>query len=77
MTQKVAYSGVFKPDPGDFGDYSTGDFSAYQEGHYYIKSDTLRSYPVCNSEEQFIVPNEFNCRLFFSVSVADQVQPDI
>jgi hypothetical protein len=45
-TQKVAYTGVFKPDPGDFGEYSTGDFSALaKEGHYYIKSDTLRSYP--------------------------------
>ena len=45
-TQKVAYTGVIKPNPGDFGDYSIGDFSALnQEGHYYIKSDTLRSYP--------------------------------
>jgi hypothetical protein len=45
-TQKVVYSGVLKPNPGDFGEYSVGNFSALtQEGHYYIKSDTLRSYP--------------------------------
>ena len=54
-TQKVAYTGVIKPNPGDFGDYSTGDFSALnQEGHYYIKSDTLRSYPFAISKSQFI-----------------------
>jgi Glycosyl hydrolase family 9/Cellulase N-terminal ig-like domain len=45
-TQKVVLSGVIKPNPGDFGNYSVGDFSSLtQEGHYYLKSDTLRSYP--------------------------------
>ncbi len=45
-TQKIVFSGVFKPESGDFGEYSIGDFSAVTvEGHYYIKSDTLRSYP--------------------------------
>lgn len=44
-TQKVVYSGNMKPAKGDFGEYSTGDFSTITtEGHYYIKSDTLRSY---------------------------------
>lgn len=45
-TQKVMYTGILKPKPGDFGKYLTGKFSTLkQEGHYYIKSDTLRSYP--------------------------------
>jgi hypothetical protein len=45
-SQKVVYTGVLQPNPGDFGEYSVGDFSALtQEGHYYVKSDTLRSYP--------------------------------
>lgn len=46
VTRKVVYSGAFKPDPGDFGSFSRGDFSPLtREGHYYIKCDTLRSYP--------------------------------
>lgn len=46
QTQKVVLTGFIKPNPGDFGDYSVGDFSSLsQEGHYYLKSDTLRSYP--------------------------------
>ncbi len=45
-TGEKAFSGVMKYDPGDFGDYSAGDFSALKkEGHYYIKADTIRSYP--------------------------------
>ena len=61
-SQKVVYSGVIQPHPGDFGDYSTGDFSALtRDGHYYVKSDTLRSYPftiagsVYQSTENLIV----------------------
>lgn len=43
---KVVYKGNFKPSPGDFGDYSSGDFSSVKkEGRYYIKYDTMRSYP--------------------------------
>ena len=43
---KVEYTGTLKPFKGDFGDFSTGDFSNFtSEGRYYIKSDTLRSYP--------------------------------
>jgi len=50
-TQKIVFTGVIKPNPGDFGDYSVGDFSTLsQEGHYYIKSDTLRSYPFAISK---------------------------
>jgi hypothetical protein len=45
-TQQVVFNGVLQPKSCDFGEYSVGDFSAFtQEGHYYVKSDTLRSYP--------------------------------
>ncbi len=45
-SNKVVFSGSFKPAPTDFGDYSTGDFSSVsKDGQYYILSDTLRSYP--------------------------------
>lgn len=45
-TQQVIYTGTLKPNSGDFGAYLTGNFSALtQEGHYYVKSDTVRSYP--------------------------------
>jgi hypothetical protein len=45
-TQKVVLTGVIRPNPDDFGEYSVGDFSALtREGHFYIKSDTLRSFP--------------------------------
>ena len=56
-TQKVSYTGIIKPDPGDFGDFSTGDFSGLnQEGHYYIKSDTLRSFPFAISSSIYQSP---------------------
>lgn len=45
-TGEKAFSGMFKYTPGDFGDYSSGDFSALRKvGYYYIKADTIRSYP--------------------------------
>jgi hypothetical protein len=45
-SQRVVFSGQFKPDTGDFGEYSSGDFSGVtDEGMYYILSDTLRSFP--------------------------------
>jgi len=56
-TQKVAYSGVMKPNPGDFGEYSVGDFTSLtREGHYYIKSDTSRSYPFAISKTVYQKP---------------------
>jgi hypothetical protein len=43
-TRKVAFTGKFRPEEGDFGEYSVGDFSQVRgAGHYYIKCDTLRS----------------------------------
>jgi hypothetical protein len=55
--RQVAFEGHFTPRTCDFGDYSTGDFSALtQEGHYYIKSDTLRSWPFQISETVYRSP---------------------
>lgn len=46
VTREVVFTGTMKPAPGDFGEYSTGNFSSVtREGHYYIKSDSLRSFP--------------------------------
>lgn len=54
LTMKVVHTGTFKPATGDFGDYSTGDFSAVnQEGRYYIKYDTLRSFPFTISSDSY------------------------
>lgn len=54
LTQEVIFSGKFKPSGGDFGDYSTGDFSTViQEGKYYIKADTVRSFPFSISRNVY------------------------
>ena len=46
VSQNVVFTGTLKPFSCDFGNYSTGDFSGLtKEGHYYVKCDTLRSYP--------------------------------
>jgi hypothetical protein len=56
-TQKVVFTGAIKPNPGDFGEYSTGDFTALmQEGRYYVKADTLRSYPFTISKGVYQTP---------------------
>lgn len=56
-TLEVVYTGKMNPSPGDFGDYSTGNFSAVNlEGHYYIKADTLRSYPFAISRMVYNQP---------------------
>lgn len=55
MTKEVAFRGNFKPEKGDFGDYSRGDFSELtKEGKYYIKADTLRSYPFTISSQVYL-----------------------
>lgn len=55
MTQEVVFTGSFNPEKGDFGDYSRGNFSALKkEGEYYIKSDTLRSYPFQVSSKVYL-----------------------
>ena len=55
--RQVVFEGQFTPNTCDFGDYSAGDFSALtQEGHYYIKSDTLRSWPFQISKTVYRPP---------------------
>ncbi len=44
--QTIVFTGYFHPGSDDFGDYSSADFSELKrEGHYYIRCDTLRSWP--------------------------------
>ena len=53
-SNKVIFTGSFKPASADFGEYSTGDFSSVvNEGYYYILSDTLRSYPFRISKKVY------------------------
>lgn len=54
---KTAFRGTFAPGPADLGEYSVGDFSALeQEGHYYVRADTLRSYPFAISPSVYQDP---------------------
>ena len=49
-SRMVVFTGFLHPEQGDFGDYSAGDFSELRRtGHYYIKYDTLRSWPFAIS----------------------------
>ena len=51
---RTVYTGNFKPSKGDFGEYSTGDFSEIKkEGLYYIRYDTLRSFPFTIGTESY------------------------
>lgn len=53
-SQEVVFTGTFKSSPGDFGNYSVGDFSSLlKEGHYYVRADTLRSYPFTISKSVY------------------------
>ena len=43
---QVVYKGTLIPRPGDFGTYASADFSTVvKEGRYYLRADTLRSFP--------------------------------
>ncbi|MDP4175062.1 MAG: glycoside hydrolase family 9 protein [Bacteroidota bacterium] len=62
-TQKVVYTGQLFQQSSDFGNYIYGDFSSVtEEGSYYIKADTLRSYPfrISNSVYQPAVNSILN-----------------
>ena len=51
-TREIVFNGILQPVDCDFGKYSRGDFSELKkEGFYYIKSDTLRSYPFRISDD--------------------------
>ena len=53
-TQKVVFSGTLRPSSGDFGDYSAGNFGSFaREGHYYLRCDTLRSFPFIISPSAY------------------------
>jgi hypothetical protein len=50
-TMNVVFTGYFKPGPADLGEYSTGDFTQLnRKGTYFIKYDTLRSWPFTISQ---------------------------
>src|SRR5215212_7584253 len=51
---KTVLTGTMVPQKGDFGTYAIGDFSKLmKEGRYYIKSDTVRSFPFSISESVY------------------------
>ena len=54
---RVAYSGTLIPKQGDFGTYATADFSGLaKEGRYYLRADTLRSFPFTISKNVYQQP---------------------
>lgn len=51
---KVVYTGTLVPENGDFGTYAVADFSkVMQEGRYYLRADTVRSYPFSISKSTY------------------------
>ena len=53
----VAYTGTLFPRKGDFGIYATADFSTLEkEGRYYLRADTLRSFPFIISKNVYQEP---------------------
>lgn len=54
---RVAYSGTLIPVQGDFGTYATADFSRLvKEGRYYLRADSLRSFPFTISKNVYQQP---------------------
>src|SRR6476661_5401524 len=54
---KTVYSGTMKTADGDFGTYAVADFSkVVKEGHYYLRADTVRSYPFVISNHAYQLP---------------------
>lgn len=48
---RIAYKGTLIPQKGDFGMYAQADFSSVvKEGRYYLRADTLRSFPFSISK---------------------------
>jgi len=51
---KVVYKGTLTPCHGDFGAYACADFSTVaKEGRYYLRADTLRSFPFSISNSVY------------------------
>ncbi|MBK8881551.1 MAG: glycoside hydrolase family 9 protein [Bacteroidales bacterium] len=52
--QTIVFTGFLHPFSGDFGDYSVGDFTELKRtGRYFIKYDTLRSWPFAVSSSVY------------------------
>jgi len=63
---KVVYNGTLEPTDGDFGKYAVGDFSKLaKEGRYYLRADTVRSYPFTISKNVY-QPHMNNVVNYFS-----------
>jgi hypothetical protein len=51
---KVVFNGTLIPSDGDFGTYASADFSKLtREGRYYLRADTVRSYPFTISKNVY------------------------
>jgi hypothetical protein len=51
---KAVYKGNLVPAHGDFGTYAVADFSKLaKEGRYYLRTDTVRSYPISISKNVY------------------------
>lgn len=62
-TRATVFTGFFRPDSSDFGKYSAADFTELKRpGHYYIRYDTLRSYPFA------IIPSTYQHAMNLIVS---------
>src|SRR5215218_3517766 len=54
---RIAYRGTLIPRPGDFGKYLTADFSkVVKDGRYYLRADTVRSFPFTISNTVYQSP---------------------
>ena len=51
---QIVYKGTLIPRAGDFGSYASADFSSVvKEGRYYLRADTLRSFPFSISSNVY------------------------
>jgi hypothetical protein len=57
VSGQTVFEGTFRHAAGDFGEYSTGNFSELtKEGTYYVQSDTMRSMPFSISGDVYRAP---------------------
>ncbi|HNT22678.1 MAG TPA: glycoside hydrolase family 9 protein [Saprospiraceae bacterium] len=58
-SRQVVYKGTTTAAGTDLGMYTTGDFSSLaRPGHYYVRADTLRSYPFEISSQVYRNPQD-------------------
>jgi hypothetical protein len=66
ISGKSVYKGNLVPADGDFGMYAVADFSKLtKEGRYYLRADTVRSYPFSISKNVY-QPEMNNVLNYFS-----------